>query len=70
MWRTVQYALERDRDPALDLLGRLAGVDGDDLNLGVGRIWERLDREVLVRVPAGGGDEHGRVSNTSSRVLK
>ncbi len=44
----VERALERDRDPALDFLGGLAGVDRDDLDRGIGRIGERLDREVLV----------------------
>ena len=49
----VERALERDRDAALDLLGRLAGVERDDLDLRVGRIRERLDRQVRVRVLAG-----------------
>ena len=64
----VERALERDRDPALDLLGRLAGVDRDDLDLGVGRIGERLDRQVRVRVPARARRANTAMMNTRSRV--
>src|SRR5262249_52523249 len=49
-------ALERDRDASLDLLGGLARVERDDVDLRVGRVGEGLDRQVAVGEPAAGRD--------------
>ena len=57
--RAVERALERDRDAPLDLLGRLTREERDDLDLRVGRIGERLDREVRVGVVAEARDDRG-----------
>ena len=56
----VQDALERDRDAALHLLGRLAGKEGDDLHLRVGRVGESLDGELREGVVAARGQDRGQ----------
>jgi len=67
MGRAVQHPLQRDGDPPLDLLGRLAGEQGDDLDLGVGGIGESLDGEVVVGINAAGGD-HDRQQHGAQAV--
>ena len=46
--RAVQRPLDRDRDPPLDLLRGLSGEPRYHLHLRVGRVRERLDREIAV----------------------
>jgi hypothetical protein len=52
--RSGQRALDRDRHLLLDLLRRLAGVEGDHHDLDVGHVRERLD----LQLGEGDGAEH------------
>ena len=63
--RAGQRPLQRDRHPLLDLLRGLAGEEGDDHDLDVGDVGERLDLQVAERQHAEdrereGADQRGR----------
>ena len=55
--RAVELALQRDRDPLLDLFGRHAGRLGDDLRARVGDVRIGLDRELGPGIVPVNGDE-------------
>ena len=59
--RAVEVLLGREGDLGLDVLGRLPGPQGDDLDVDVVGVGERLDRQLPVGVqPADHQQRHQR----------